>query len=545
MQLSRIGPIALEEPLGGSADSNVLRGVHLDRNMAMAVKLLPRELVNRPMAGDTFAADVKALQKLVHPHIARCYGGAMDNGQPYLAMELVKGESLRTLLDRRGRLPWETTVDLAVEICEALDFAHHAGVAHLRLTPSRVLLTETGDVKLIGFDSKLSDRDEVLGLRVPMSVANYLAPEAFRGKLSAKAPTCDLFSLGAILYECLAGKVPWPADSPAELIQARRNGPAPRASASVLECPVWLDVLVARLLELKRTDRLPTADAARRAILDAKSKTEAGMGAVQHAWAGKQGALATDADRKELAALRKKQVVRERDDSPFYERAWFLAACLAVIVAAATWAMWPKSKAALLAAAAPLMASDDPVQWKRAEDQYLSQLVERFPEMNDDPAVREFRDRYAVHRAKERVKNIDRFGRRPKSEIERLYAEGWRKERFGDLESALRLYRQVLDEPAPDPKATTDAAVEQRAYQSLAHQRIGLIKSEVRQKQDSSQLLRNKLDEAKELSLAGKALQAQILLDDVVQLYGNQPEFKALVDEARELLDRMPSSPSK
>ena len=79
MQLSRIGPIALEEPLGGAADSNVLRGVHLERNMAMAVKLLPRHLVNRPMGGDTFAADVKSLHMLVHPHIARYYGGAMDN----------------------------------------------------------------------------------------------------------------------------------------------------------------------------------------------------------------------------------------------------------------------------------------------------------------------------------------------------------------------------------------------------------------------------------------------------------------------------------
>jgi serine/threonine protein kinase len=116
MQLSRIGPIALEEPLGGTADSNVLRGVHLERNKGMAVKLLPRHMINRPMGGDYFAADVKTLQKLVHPGIARVYGGAVDNGQPYLAMELVEGESLRCLLDRRGRLPWETTVDIAESI---------------------------------------------------------------------------------------------------------------------------------------------------------------------------------------------------------------------------------------------------------------------------------------------------------------------------------------------------------------------------------------------------------------------------------------------
>lgn len=543
MPLSRIGPIALEEPLGGTADSNVLRGVHLERNMAMAVKLLPRHLVNRTMGGDTFAADVKSLQKLVHPHIARYYGGAMDNGQPYLAMELVQGESLRALLDRRGRLPWETTVDIAVGICEALDFAHRAGVVHLRLTPARILLTEGGGVKLVGFDSKLGDQDDVLGLRSPMSVAHYLAPEAYRGKLSSTAPTCDLFSLGVILYECLAGQVPWQASTPAELVQARRDGPAPRASASVLECPVWLDVLVARLLELKRTDRLPTADEARRAILDAKRKADVGMGAVQHAWSGKQGALATGTDRKELSALRKKQVVRERDDSPFYERAWFLAACLAAIVGVAAWAMWPKSKDELLAAAAPLMASDEPVQWQRAEEQYLSELIERFPEMKDDDAIREFQDRYAVHRAQERVKNIDRFGRRPKSKAERLYAEGWGKERFGDLESALRLYRDVLDEPAPDEKSTDEKDVELRAFQTLAREGVGRIKDAAQQR-SAAEFIREKIDEAKKQTLAGDSLSARIALDEIVSRYDGQPEVAELVDEARELLKRLPSGRS-
>ena len=72
----------------------------------------------------------------------------MDNGQPYLAMELVEGESLRSLLDRRGRLPWETMVDVAEAICEALDYAHEQGVVHQRLTPARVLIGDDGGVKL-------------------------------------------------------------------------------------------------------------------------------------------------------------------------------------------------------------------------------------------------------------------------------------------------------------------------------------------------------------------------------------------------------------
>ena len=121
MQRSRIGPFALEEALDHEGTGNVLRGLHLERKTSMAVKLLPLTLVNRPMAGNAFSADVKRLQRLLHPNIVRCLGGAIEQGQPYLALELVSGESLRDLLDRRGKLPWEMAVEIIDGICDALD----------------------------------------------------------------------------------------------------------------------------------------------------------------------------------------------------------------------------------------------------------------------------------------------------------------------------------------------------------------------------------------------------------------------------------------
>jgi serine/threonine protein kinase len=279
MQRSRIGPFALEEALDHEGTGNVLRGLHLERKTSMAVKLLPLSLVNRPMAGNAFSADVKRLQRLLHPNIVRCLGGAIEQGQPYLALELVSGESLRDLLDRRGKLPWEMAVEIIDGICAALMHSHQSGFVHQRLTPARVMLPKEGGVKICGFDCAWSDKDEVLGLRVPMSVAHYLAPEEFRGKQSASLPPCDLFSVGVMLYECLSGELPWPANTPAELVQARRNGNAPRVSTKVLDCPVWLDVLTAKLLEVKRADRLSSAEDAHRAIVNAKQKVASGMGA--------------------------------------------------------------------------------------------------------------------------------------------------------------------------------------------------------------------------------------------------------------------------
>ncbi|HEX6963197.1 MAG TPA: serine/threonine-protein kinase [Lacipirellula sp.] len=532
MQLSRIGPIALEEPLGGSPDSNVLRGVHLERNKAMAVKLLPRHMVNRPMGGDYFAADVKTLQKLVHPRIARVYGGAMDNGQPYLAMELVDGESLRCLLDRRGRLSWETTADIAESICEALVYAHEAGLAHQRLTPSRVMLTPAGGVKLLGFDCQMTDKDEVVGLRSPMTVANYLAPEAFRGKPSAALPTADMFSLGVIIYECLTGQLPWKANTPSELVQARRAGPAPRVSATVLECPVWLDVLVAKLLETKRGIRLATADATRRAIIDARRKVAAGMSAAQQAYSGRQGTLTVDTDRREIAQIRRKRVSHEQDNSPFYERVWFLALCLLVVIGVGAWFMRPKSEEALFAAAAPLMASDKPVDWNRAKDQYLNELLERFPDTKYKPQIDEFEDRYAVHRARERIKNLERFGRSPKSDAERLYAEGWRLERFDDPLSAWRKYEEATQAADKEDR-------DQRAYATLAREGINRIKSQAAAQLEVDQVVQAKLDEAAALASQGKELQARLVLDRIISLYGTNSKVRPLVQEARVRINQL------
>ena len=298
-------------------------------------------------------------------------------------------------------------VEIADGIAEALVAAHEKGFVHQRLTPARVLLPVDGGVKLVGFDCKWADRDEVVGLRSPMEVAHYLSPEQFRGKPLAGLPPCDLFSLGVILYECLTGEMPWPVDSPGALVQARRDGPAPRVSSQVFDSPVWLDGLTEKLLAKVRSQRLQTAEEARRALVLAKGKAHAGTGAAQHALSGK-GRGTGKGGAGELRKFRRRRT-ESRDASPFYERVWFLAACLAGLVGGGVWSLWPASEADLIAKARPLMASESPVDWKRAETQYLGPLLERFPETEYAEEIRAFADRYTMHRAEERIKNLGRF----------------------------------------------------------------------------------------------------------------------------------------
>jgi serine/threonine protein kinase len=527
MQLTRIGPFALEETLDGLADGNVLRGVHVERKITMAVKLLSRDVVNRPMRGSTFSADVKALQKLVHPGIVRYYGGAVDQGQPYLALELVQGESLRDRLNRRGRLPWEMTVEVIDAVCRALEYAHEEGIVHQRITPTRILIADEVEAKLTGFDCAWADRDEVLGLRIPLEVAHYLAPEVFRGKQSASLPTSDLFSLGVILYECLTGELPWSASTPAELVQARREIAAPRVSTKVLDCPVWLDRLVAKLLAVKRSDRLATAEEAHRTMVNAQRKVASGMGATQQAWSGLKGALADDQDRSEISRLRR-QRPRERDTSPFYERAWFLGLCLAFVIGLGIWALLPPSEDALFAKAKPLMDSESSSDWQRAEDRYLDSFRERFPDSKYAAELAEFDKRVAIDRAETRLNNNKRLNRDPKSEAERQFGEAQEYEQFGDRLTAWKRYEALVNLFAESEDKYD------MAFVALAHRQIERIQAEQDPAESQAEFLDEQLKRAGTLAESGKLIEAKKVLEGVIILYGDNQEARPLVDRARD-----------
>ena len=537
MQTSRIGPFALEEPLG-AADSNVLRGVHVEMKRAMAVKLLDRRVIGQPMGGGNFAGDVQRLKKLVHPHVVRTYGGAVEEGQPYLVFEYLPGESLDDRLERRGKLAWETAVEIAEPICEALAYLHSQDWVHRRLTP-RVLVGDDGLVKLAGLDCVWSDHDQAPGLRIDMSVAHYLSPEQFRGRASATLPACDMYSVGVLLYRCLTGDLPWDAQTPRDLILARRASPAPRVSATVLDCPVWLDLLVAKLLEKKRSRRLGSADETLRAIAVAKRKVATGAGASKAAMEGRTGALTSELDRSELRKLRSKPQESAPDASPFYERTWFLLGSLAAIIGFVFWITRPSGEDELFAKALPLMQSEKATDWRRADDQYLTELRERFPNTKYADQLQEFDQRLAMHRAEQRVENLDRFGREPQSEAERRYAKAWRLERFGDRLAAWTQYEAIVElfGESDDPS--------DRAFANLARRQAAAIEAGPRTEPHEGQaLVEGRLAEARALIDEGKLIAARRILRSVERLYRDNRELAPLIAEARRQLRELDGADS-
>jgi serine/threonine protein kinase len=532
MQPSRLGPFALEAPIDHTETSNVLRGVHVERNLSVAIKLLPKRVSRAALGKSSLAQDIQTLQQLDHPNLVRIYGGAVEQGQPYLVLELVDGESLQQRLARRGRLPWEMAIEIIDGLCEALAYLHGRGIVHQRITPDRILLPAAGGVQLTGLDCKWADQDEVAAGRSPMRIAHYLSPEQFRGRVSATYAPCDLFSLGVVLYECLTGELPWQADTAEQLRALRRKQPAPRVTSKVLDCPVWLDLLSEKLLAKVRSQRLQTAEETHRAIVVAKSKSDAGTGAAQQAWSSQRGLLTAEQDRGEIQRLQRRQR-KPRDTSPFYEQAWFLAACLAGVIGTGAWVLWPPSEATLYAQAKPLMESDDPVDWNRAQQQYLTPLLERFPDTQYAESIDAFHERYTMHRAEERIKNLSRFAREPKSEAERAFAEAWEFERFGDRLTAWKKYESLaqLFQTSPDP--------DERVYVRLAKKHIDRIKFDQVSSTDQVEFLTEALARAQQLAQTGELLEARRTLDSILSLYGSNQELSHLVEQARQQLQRL------
>ncbi len=122
MPRSRIGPLALESPLGG-AKSSVFRAVHVQQRSQLAVRVFstPMGMTRKP---SKVSLSYGELKRLKHPGIARCFGGGFDAMDAYLVYELVEGESLQAILDRKQRLPWEVVIEYGLQLAQALQYAH-------------------------------------------------------------------------------------------------------------------------------------------------------------------------------------------------------------------------------------------------------------------------------------------------------------------------------------------------------------------------------------------------------------------------------------
>jgi serine/threonine-protein kinase len=204
---------------GGMAEVWLATDLSLDRRVA--VKWLKPSLASDPVVAERFRREAVAVAGLTHPNIVAVHDVFAEGERQAVVMQLVDGKSLRQLLDVQTRLSPELTIHIGTCVAAALDAAHRAGFVHRDVKPGNILVTPDGRVLLtdFGIAKGLDGGDDLTSDNVMMGTAKYLSPEQVRGrKLDGRA---DLYSLGLVLYECLAGRVPFIGETDADTALAR------------------------------------------------------------------------------------------------------------------------------------------------------------------------------------------------------------------------------------------------------------------------------------------------------------------------------------
>ena len=532
MTRSRIGPLALESPLG-ERGSTVFRAVHIQQRAQVVVRVFSVPLGMTPESKQEFADQLESLKALRHPGIVRCYGGGFDAKDAYLVYELMLGESLAATLKRRQRLPWESVLDYGLQLCEALQKAHESGWIHGRIRPDKVLVSEDANTV------KISDFRRGPGATGPLTAAQlaYSAPETLVDQPKFNAAT-DLYSIGAVLYHAITGQPPFVGETPALVKQAIIGAYIAPVASIVFDCPVWLSAIVEQLLNKDPLKRPFSAAATAMALREAQRRATEGMGVAEHVVSGFSPLqLNTNRAEAEKALGQKKKKKRRLDDEDAYdspglfEQPLVLAGLLVATICLIAFLVWPANEKTLRLRAEKLLANEDLSSHNEARDKYLFELMERFPDGDNAFWAKEQLDLIDMENAEARIQSNRRFGREPTTEGERKYTEANRFEQFGDRVTALEKYKGIVNLLKGEEK--------ERSYVNLARRQIAKIESNPPSSEELRRFLIEKMAQAERMLAGGDTINSKKIWEGIVSLYNGNKEVLPIVERAQLRLGKL------
>lgn len=524
-----IGPFEVGDRIGVGGMGIVYRATYTKNGAPVALKVLSPEVSDSEALQRRFEREISILKKLQHPNIVRYYGGGRFGAQRFYAMELIAGGSVEDYLKAKGKLPWEEALDFTMQIAKALEHAHEAGIVHRDLKPANLLLTKEHQIKLTDFGiARDTTATALTAAGKTVGTYAYMAPEQIRGKPPVDKKT-DLYALGCVLFEMIAGETPFRSDNQGEMLMMHLQEDPPRITSLVPNCPIFVEDLIFHLLEKDPAERPYDALALQVEIEDVRSKISEQRSIAAETLAGTPSATAAGGKGADelKAALGKKKKKKKRDTSPIYERTWFLATGLVLVLGFIIWHFLPWSEDRLMAEAERLVKSEFAADHVRARDDYLKLMLTRYPQgrhaAQASSMIVDVDKRETMAQMRARVK----LGKPPANEAERQFLIAEKFLQFGDQVTAMRKFGAIVD--------LFKSKDDYRIYVMLSQDEIDKILAKSGPETLAS-FLNKRLKDADAARQAGRLSEAESIWTSIKTLYDDNAEATIHVAYARKRL---------
>jgi len=238
----KIGKYKVVREIGKGGMGVVYKALDPETQRHVAIKVLPANMVDKAMV-ERFSREAHAMSRLKHPNLVEVYEVGMSAGQHFYTMEFIEGDSLRTIIKDKGRLPFTDCLRIAAQIADALARIHGEGMIHRDIKPANIMVTADGDVKLMDFGLvQVADMTRLTVEGSSVGTAEYMSPEQIsEDEIDSRS---DIYSLGATMYEMITGRPPFQAESLQAILMKHKYEQPPALRSLRTDAPPALEQIV-------------------------------------------------------------------------------------------------------------------------------------------------------------------------------------------------------------------------------------------------------------------------------------------------------------